>query len=100
MINKAIPVTIKEKEYEIVVNVGSMLAVEKIAKRGFLEVLKETEKGELGPIAILLASCLKDNKKAVGLDFVEALEFGEMETLLSPLMEAITNSFPTNDKKN
>lgn len=99
MINKAIPVTIKEKEYEILVNVGSMLVVEKVAKKGFMEVLKDTDKGELRPIAILLSACLKDKKKSVGIDFVEKLQFEEMEALLNPLMEAITNSFPTGDDK-
>jgi len=100
MINKAVPVTIRDKEYEIVVNVGSMLAVEKMAKKGFMEVLKETDQGQLGPIATLLAACLKENKKPVGMEFIEILGFEEMESLLPSLMEAITQSFPASDKKN
>lgn len=100
MIKNFVPVEINGENYEIVVNVGAMLEVEKISGKNFMEVLKETETGNLTPTAIILSSTLKKDKKPVGIDFVKELSFADMQGLLNPLMKAIGLAFPDGDGKN
>ena len=99
MVRNIEKVSIRGTEYEIVANVGAMMAVERESGKSFMEVLAATEKGEFLPIVTLLGCCLKENGIPVGTDFIEELYFDEMETLLEPLMRAIENAFPKDDGK-
>lgn len=103
MIRNSVTVTIEGKQYEVVVNVGSMINVEKISGKGFMTVLGGMEKGELIPITQLLSACMRDQKgNPVGTRFIENLSFSEVQSLLDPLMQAILKAFPESngDEKN
>ena len=100
MLLNSVPVKVNGEELEIVVNVGSMLEVEKVAKKGFIKVLAEMEQGDLLPLVILLGACLRKDGKAVGRAYLENMSFDEVEVLIDPFMEAIEKAFPKNNSKN
>lgn len=91
--------TIDEKNYEMEVNVGSMIQAERLSGMKFMSLIAEAEKGSVEHISYLLASCLKENGKPVGMSLIESMEFSTFEELFEPLFNLIINSFPTSETK-
>lgn len=100
MLLNSVPVKVNGEDLEIVVNIGSMLEVERVAKKGFIKVLAEMERGELLPLVILLGACLRKDGNPVGREYLENMLFEEVEGLVEPFMEAIEKAFPKNNSKN
>ena len=92
-------IKIDEVDYQIIVNVGSMIDVEKRTGKTFMKVVKEAESGSFVAIADLLASCLCKDEKPVGFNFVENMAFDVFNDLASPLIDTIIASFPDKDNK-
>lgn len=101
MLSQRCKLTIDDEKYEIKVNVGSMIEVEQLTGKQFMEVVDSVETGSFIEIAQLLGCCLfKENeKKPVGYDFILSLEFDVFQELLEPLIDSIVSSFPQSDKK-
>lgn len=100
MLLNSVPVKVNGEELEIVVNIGSMIAVEKSTGEGFIKVLGKMEGGELIPLVALLGACLRKDGKPVGTDYIENMLFEDVEGLIDPFMKAIELSFPKGDSKN
>ena len=91
--------TINEEEYELEVNVGSMIQAERLSGTQFMSLVAEAEKGSIQNVSYLLASCLKKDGEPVGMKFIEAMNFSTFEELFEPLFDLIIKSFPTSDTK-
>ena len=100
MLINSIPVKVKEDELEIVVNVGSMIAVERSTGEGFIKVLSKMESGDLIPLVELFGACLRKNGKPVGTKYIENMFFDEVEKLIEPFMNAVELAFPSQNSKN
>lgn len=97
MINAKCLIKINDEDFEIIVNVGKMIEIEKLTGKTFMESLKSAETGSVATIAMLLASCLCKEGKSVGMNFIEEMDFDVFEELTNPLIDTIFKSFP--DKK-
>lgn len=99
-----VPVKVRDEELEIVVNIGSMLDVEELTGKGFMQVLAETENGKIFPSLAILSCCLrkKDSEFGVGLDYLRNLETEEFSEISVKMIEGIMNSLPElkGDEKN
>lgn len=100
MLLNSVPVKVNGEDLEIVVNIGSMIAVEKSTGEGFIKVLGKMEGGDLIPLVALLGACLRKDGKPVGTDYIENMFFDEVEKLIEPFMVAIEKAFPNKDSKN
>lgn len=98
MLLNSVPVKVNGEELEIVVNIGSMIAVEKSTGEGFVKVLGKMESGELIPLVALLGACLRRDGKPVGTDYIETMLFEDVEGLIEPFMKAIEMAFPKDNK--
>lgn len=100
----SIPVQIREENFEIVVNIGSMLDVEELTGNGFMQVLAETENGKLFPSLAILSCCLRREGAdvGVGMDYLRSLETEEFSEISVKMIEGIMNSLPkfNGDEKN
>lgn len=100
MLLNSVPVKVNGEDLEIVVNIGSMIAVEKSTGEGFIKVLGKMEGGDLIPLVALLGACLRKDGKPVGTDYIENMFFDEVEKIIDPFMVAIEKAFPNKDSKN
>ena len=100
MLLNSVPVKVNGEDLEIVVNIGSMIEVEKSTGEGFIKVLGKMEGGDLIPLVALLGACLRKDGKPVGTDYIENMFFDEVEKIIDPFMGAIEKAFPKKDSKN
>lgn len=91
--------TINEENYELEVNIGSMIQSERLSGTQFMTLVAEAEKGSIQNVSYLLASCLKKNGEPVGMKFIESMDFATFEGLFEPLFDLIIKSFPTSETK-
>lgn len=102
MMNAICPLQIEGQDYEIAINVGSMVRSERETGKSFMELVKEVESGNLPSIAFLLAQCLRKDKKPVGMDFISEMDFEVFQELFEPLIDTLLEAFPAkkeSDKK-
>lgn len=99
MINAVCDIQIENEEYKIVVNVGSMVNVERKSGQKFLEVVKSAEQGSFVALAELLSACLRKDNKPVGMEFIEEMNFDVFTDLAEPLVTTILKAFPEKDAK-
>lgn len=96
---QTIKLQIEDVDYEILVNVGTMIKAEEISGMTFMELSKLAEKGSVIAIAQLLSVCLQKDGKEVGFDFVSNMEYSMFDELFEPLIDGIINAFPKKDDK-
>ena len=100
MLKAVCDVQIENEDYKIIVNVGSMVNVERISGKKFIEIVKDAESGSILALALLLSACLTKDNEPVGMKFVESMDFDVFQDLSSPLVETVIKAFPKkNDKK-
>ena len=98
MINAKCPIQIEGQNYEIVVNVGKMIQVEKNSGYSFMDIVKKAENGSIAAIAGLLAECLTKDNESVGIEEIKSMNFDVFEELFEPLIETIVKAFPQKKK--
>lgn len=91
--------TINEIDYDLEVNIGSMIEAERLSGTHFMDLVAKAEKGSIENVSYLLGSCLKKDGKSVGLKFIEEMDFATFEQLFEPLFDLIIKSFPTSETK-
>ena len=94
MIKAKCPLQIEGENFEMVVNVGTMLSAERKTGKGFMDLVKEAEKGSLNEIVGLLSSCLLKEGKPVGEEFIKDMDFEVFQELFEPLINTIIVAFP------
>lgn len=99
MINAKCDIKIEGVDFQIIVNVGSMVDVERKTGKKFMTVVDEAEKNSILSQAALLASCLHKDGKAVGADFINDMEFDTFLEVSAPLYDTIIKSLPKKNGK-
>lgn len=99
MKNASCLVLIDEKEYELRVNIGTMIQIEKMSGKTFMALVKEAEQGSMMAIAQLLSVIVTCNGKPVGINFIHEMEVSIFQELFNPMIDCIISSFPSSDKK-
>ena len=96
---KVIKVEFNEQEYDFVLDFESAIEFQDMyGKSIFLGLTKISEEQDIFALACLIASCVKDNDQAVGLDFVKKLNL--MKTLgyfMDLIPELVDNSVPSEE---
>ncbi len=98
---KVIKMEIEEKEYDLILDFESAIEFQDMSKKSIFEGIQDiSEKQDLKVMAMLIASCLKDENGCVGMDFVMKLDLMEfLPKFMEKLGELMSNSLPTEDNK-
>lgn len=97
---KEIPMRINEKDYAFVLDFESAIEFQSAyGKSIFVGLTKLSEEQDLMALAVLIASCLKDeNGKPVGMNFVKTLDLmGALEFFMDKLSALVDNSIPKDE---
>lgn len=100
---KVIPVEIEGKDYEFVLDFRSAMDFQDMYGKSIFEGLDRLGKSQdLKALGCLIASCLKEDGKGVGFDFVAELDLmTALEFFMGKIEELMANSLPqeTDNKK-
>lgn len=91
---KAIEMVVEGKKYELILDFESAIDFEDMYGKSIFEGIKNISKDQnIKALACLIASCLKDEGKSVGMDFVKQLDLMKyLEPFISQIGQLMTNS--------
>lgn len=97
---KVIEIEIDNKKYEMALDFESAIEFQELYGKSIIEGVNAiTSKQDIKAMSYLIAACLKDNGKCVGINFVKKLDFMTYLTLFTEkLSELMTNAFGTEEQ--
>lgn len=99
ILTKPIKIQVNDKEFDFVLDMDAAINFQDLAGVNILVGIdKVTQNQDLKMLAYLMATCLKYNGSAVGLDFVSKLDLmGAIDLFMPKLAELMMNSLPQED---
>lgn len=98
---RVIEIEIDKKAYEMALDFESAIEFQDIYGKPIFDGIQDiTNKQDVKAMAVLIASCLKENGKCVGMEFVKGLDLMQyLPMFMEKLGELMNNSLPTEDKE-
>lgn len=97
---KVIPMEIEGEKYEFILDFESAIEFQsEYGKSIFVGLSKISEEQDLLALACLIASCLKKDGKAVGMEFIKKFDLmSGLEMFMDKLTLLVDNSIPKEEK--
>lgn len=99
---KTIEIKLENKTYEMILDFESAIEFEDLYGKSIFEGIKKiSTEQNIKALACLIASCVKEDGKCVGMDFVKGMDLmSNLEFFIEKLGELMDNSLETDSEEN